>query len=319
MFIAEAPIFVDDATAGELLPPSDVLSIIKHAFLDPVAAPQRIAAECQQGGTTIRTLLVMPALRSGGLAVVKVVTALRGETSGLSSHLMAFDQSGGLTAVMEAHQITARRTAAASVLAAQALGAGGARRLAVLGAGRQARAQIEAFSSAMALESITIWARRGGAAENLAAMCVDKAGMVRVASTPAEAVRQAEIVSCVTASETPLVMGADLSPGTHMDLVGGFRPTMREADDALMRRSTIVADTPAALTEAGDLVQPLASGVISRDDIVLLTDVLAGHPFKRRGDVTVFKSVGHAAEDLVVAELMLRRLVLVRHQEKGGS
>jgi ornithine cyclodeaminase len=87
---------------------------------------------------------------------------------------------------------------------------------------------------------------------------------------------------------------------------------MREGDDALIARATIVADIPAALTEAGDLLQPIANGTITRNQVALLADLLAGEALRPHGDITVFKSVGHAAEDLVVAELLLERLGLIR-------
>jgi ornithine cyclodeaminase len=253
----------------------------------------------------------MPALRRGGLATVKVVSVMRGAANRLSSHLLAFDFYGELLAVIEAHQLTARRTAAASVLAAQTLGKGGARHLAVFGAGRQARAQVEAFADAMPIETIAVWARRNAAAEEFARSCASRVGIVRVASDPEDATRGAEIVTCATASETPLVLGSFVAPGTHVDLVGGFRPKMREADDDLMARATIVADTPAATTEAGDLVQPFANGSIEREDVLFLSDLLTGKFPTRRGDLTVFKSVGHAAEDLVITELLLERLRLI--------
>jgi ornithine cyclodeaminase len=255
----------------------------------------------------------MPALRRGGLATVKVVTAVRGATSRLSSHLLAFDSEGDLFAVVEAHALTARRTAAASVLAAKALGMGGARHLAVLGAGRQARAQVDAFTDAMPIEKITIWARREAAAQEFARYCLAKAKAVQVESSPVDTAHGAEIVTCATASETPLIRGEWIATGAHVDLVGGFRPTMREADDALMARATIVTDTQAALAEAGDLVQPIANGTIDRDQVFLLAELLAGRAPVSPGDITVFKSVGHAAEDLVVAELLLGRLGLIRH------
>lgn len=288
-----------------------MFSVIAGAFIDPPIAPQRLAAESDEGEGQTRTLLAMPALRCGGLATVKIVTVLRGKTAGLSSHLLAFGPRGDLLAVIEAHQLTARRTAAASVLAAKALGAGKARRLAVLGAGRQARAQVDAYAAAMPLETITVWARRHEAAEVLARYSAATKCSVRVASSPAEAVRDAQIVSCATAAETPLVLGDYVGPRTHVDLVGGFRPTMREGDDALVSRATIVADTPAALVEAGDLVQPIARGVIDRDQVLLLSELLAGKLPAPQGDITMFKSVGHAGEDLVVTELLLKRLGLI--------
>jgi ornithine cyclodeaminase len=310
--VATPPAFVDDKTVARLLPAADVLAVIVGAFIDPPESPQRLAAECTDGPQRSRTLLAMPALRRGGLATIKVVTVIHGDLAGLSSHLLAFDPLGGLLAVIEAHQLTALRTAAASVLAAKALGAANARRLAAFGAGRQARAQVEAYASAMPLEAIVIWARRHEAALDLAAACAGKAPSVTVAATPRDAVRGADIVTCATASEAPLFSGGDIAPGTHVDLVGGFQPTMRETDDHLIARATIVADSRAALSEAGDLVQPIARGIIEPSQVLMLADILVSQPAVRTGEITLFKSVGHAAEDLVVTELLLERLGLFK-------
>lgn len=300
---------IDDATVARLLSPADTLAVVERAFTTSLVAPQRVAAEIDDDLGQTRTLLAMTALRPEGLATVKLVTVLQGPRAGLSSHLIAFDCRGELLAVIEAHQLTARRTAAASVFAARAMGAGQARHLAVLGAGRQARAQIDAYASAMPLEAITIWARRPEAAENLAQYGAGLGCAVLTASSPEDAVRDADLVTAVTPSETPILLGKYVASGAHVDLVGGFRPTMRESDDALIVRAAIVADTPAALVEAGDLVQPIARGVIDSGDVVFMSDFLAGkHP--RGGDITLFKSVGHAAEDLVVTELLLERFGL---------
>lgn len=305
--IVRTPIFVDDATVCDLLSPAAMLSVIGRAFVDPPTAPIRSTVECSDGAQT-RTLLTMPALRAGGIATVKIVTVRRGAEAGLATHLLALDAHGRLIAIIEGHKLTARRTAAASVLAAQTLGAGRAQRLAVLGAGPQARAQIEAYAAALPIAAVTLWARRDAAAQDLSAFCADKVASVRVAASPDDAVRDAEIVTCATASETPLVRGDAIAPGAHIDLVGGFRPNMREADDGVMRRATIVADTTAALVEAGDLVLPIAAGVIDAGDVQLMSDMLTGPRPPARGDITVFKSVGHAAEDLVATELLLDML-----------
>jgi ornithine cyclodeaminase len=300
---------ISDATADRVLSPADVLGVIARAFVDPPVAPPRAVAECSDGSGT-RAVLAMPALRRGGIATVKVVNSAH---DGLNSHLLAFDRSGALLAVVEAHRLTALRTAAASVLAAQTLGAGGARRLAVLGAGRQARAQIEAYAAALPIEKVTIWARRIDAARELAVVAAERVSVVEIAESPAQAAANADIVTCATPSRAPLLSGDMIAARVHVDLVGGFRPDMREADDALMARAVIVADTPAALSEAGDLVQPISSGIITRDDVLLLADVLAGEvPV---GEVTLFKSVGHAAEDLVVMELLLARLGLTANTD----
>jgi ornithine cyclodeaminase len=296
---------ISDAAVDSLLSPTDVLEVIARAFVDPPIAPPRAVAECSEGSAT-RTVLAMPALRPGGIITIKVVNSA---SYGLNSHLLGFDHRGALLAVVEAHRLTALRTAAASVLAAQKLGAGGACRLAVLGAGRQARAHIEAYAAALPIEAVTIWARRGDAARELAAFAAEHVSTIDIAASPADAAAKADIVVCATPSTAPLLAGDMISGRTHVDLVGGFRPNMREADDALMARAVIVADTAAALTEAGDLVQPISSGVIASDDVLLLADILAGDV--PAGEVTLFKSVGHAAEDLVVMELLLGRLGLL--------
>ena len=294
---------ISDAEVGRILSPADVLDIIRGAFVDPPVAPPRSVA---LDGSASRALLAMPALRPGGIAMVKVVHSAR---QGLDSQLLALDEQGVLIAVVEAHRLTALRTAAASVLATRTLGAGQARRLAVLGAGRQARAHIEAYADAMRIETVTVWARRPEAARELAALAGDRASTVRIAETPAEAAADADIVVCATPSSWPL-LSADMIARGHLDLVGGFRPDMREVDDSLIARAAIVADTAAALSEAGDLAQPLAAGIIAPDQVLLLSDILSGIVPAPQAELTLFKSVGHAAEDLVVLELLLTRLAL---------
>jgi ornithine cyclodeaminase len=305
---------------SRLLPPEALLAAMVSAFVDPPQVPARVVVETEElGGQGRRTLLAMPAVRAGGLSLVKVVHVVSGAGAGLGSHLMAFDRLGTLLAVIEAHQLTARRTAAVSVLAAQTLGAAGARHLAVLGAGRQARAHIDAFAAAMPLDTLTIWARRAEAAAALAAHAHGMFNSVRVAVTPAEAVRCADLITCATASSDPLINGDMVAVGAHVDLIGGFRPTMREVDDTLIARAAVVIDTPAALAEAGDLLGPIATGALDATQIVLLADVLTGRAKVPAHEITVFKSVGHAGEDLVATELLLERMGLIGAPAAGSA
>lgn len=294
---------------SRLLAQAALLAAMPQAFIDPLLAPGRNAIQSSAGEARgERTLLTMPAVRPGGISVVKVVGV---GSRGLSSHMLVFDPDGGLLAVIEAHQLTARRTAAASVLAARAVGAGSARQLAIIGAGRQAYAHVEAFAAALPLDALAIWARRSEAAEALADFARGFVPRVRVAPSPGDAVKGAQIISCVTASRAPLIHGGMIAAGAHVDLVGGFRPNMREADDTLMARAAVVIDTPVALEEAGDLLAPIASGALDRGSILTLADILSGRALAPGREVTVFKSVGHAGEDLVAAELLLERLGLL--------
>ena len=295
-----------DDVIAKMISPADALRVIEGAFRGPPAAGHRAVAECTQDGGQ-RTLLAMPAIRPGGISITKLVSVVRGGGSRLVSYLAVMDNDGRVVALLEAHALTALRTAAASVLAAQTLGRTHGRLL-IMGTGRQAQAQARAFCDAMAIEEIRIWGRRSEAAAQLAAELGDLGLPVRVVSSSDDAIAWADIITCATASSEPIVAGSLVNLRAHVDLVGSFRPDMREADEALMRRGFIVADTPAALSESGDLAQPLASGVIQEQDITFLADLLERKVGGRGAELTVFKSVGHAAEDLVLAELVLERL-----------
>ena len=175
--------------------------------------------------------------------------------------------------------------------------------LLVVGAGRIARQLVGAYGSAFPLRRIVVWNRHVERARRL----VDELGPghAEVATDLASACAEADIITCATLAEAPLVRGAWLRPGTHLDLVGGFTPTMREADDAAVRRASVYVDSLyGALAEAGDIMTPLKDGVISESDIVGdLFALMQGRAPGRGSDreVTLFKSVGHALEDLVAA------------------
>ena len=154
-----------------------------------------------------------------------------------------------------------------------------------------------------------LWNRTPARAEALAARLAATGLAVEQVADRAAALARADIVACATMSDTPLVKGAEVRPGTHVDLVGAFRPDLRESDDALLRRGRLFVDTRGgALAEAGDVLQAFASGAIDATAIVAdLAELCAGHQPGRRDpeEITVFKSVGAALEDLVAASLVL--------------
>jgi ornithine cyclodeaminase len=181
----------------------------------------------------------------------------------------------------------------------------------VVGTGRLAAWMARAHAALRpGLQRILVWRRRPAAAQALAAELAAE-GLPVVATEDLEAaVRQARLITCATTSTEPLVPGAWLAPGTHLDLVGGFRRDMREVDDTAVARSRIVVDTHAgAGAEAGDLVQALERGVITREAVVgELAQLLRGQCVGRSHpqDITLFKSVGAALEDLAAARLILK-------------
>ena len=262
------------------------------------------------------TLLLMPAWSDTALGV-KVVTVMhgaaeRGAGTVAASYLLLDRDTGQPQALIDGEALTLRRTAATSALAARHLACGDARALLLVGAGRLAPWLARAHVALQpTLERVRVWARRGEAADACAAALRAEGIDAQPVTELADAVCASQIVCCATTSATPLVRGDWLAAGTHLDLVGGFRRDMREADDAAVRRARVVVDTYAgALAEAGDLTQALAAGVITREHVLAeLAEVLRGERAVRThaDQVTLFKSVGTALEDLAAARLVLSR------------
>ena len=290
-----------------------LMAALARAFLDPPTTPDRLSIGLEpRPGSPAGAFLVMPSVRSGGLAVVKLVTvhpSLAARPGGaVRASVMVLDaRSGEPLGWVEGHALTLRRTAAASVLAARTLGPSSPSRLLVVGAGALAGSLARAYLRAFALAEVAVWARRPEAAEMLAAALRAEGAPARCAGELDAEVGAADLITCATLSQAPLVRGAWVRPGAHVDLVGGFRPEMREADDALMARARVHVDTPAALREAGDLAGPIAAGVLAAEDVMLLGDALRRLRDRDAETVTVFKSVGSALEDLAAVELLFPR------------
>jgi alanine dehydrogenase len=260
-------------------------------------------------------LLVMPAWRVGGCLGVKLVTvfpgnAQRGESAVHATYAL-FDAATGLPlAVLDGTELTRRRTAAASALAARYLAPADASRLLMVGTGGLAAHVIESYAAVRPISSVRVWGRRMEAAETVARGFADHPYEVEAVSELQAAVRWADIISCATLAQTPIVHGAWLRSGQHLDLIGSFTPAMREADDDALQSACIYVDTRAgALAESGELLHGFASGVISAADIRgELSELVRGSVAGRgaAGEITLFKSVGCAIEDLAAAQLALR-------------
>jgi ornithine cyclodeaminase len=307
-----APRYIDAATIRSRLPWPRIVDALQHALTTDVEAPLRAQHPIAVPGEPAATLLVMPAWRAGERLGVKLVTVFPGNAdrghSSVSAVYALFDaRDGRPLALMDGEELTARRTAGASALAARYLARADARSLVMVGAGRQAGGLIAAHASVRTIERVAIWSRSRANAERLAE-AVDTASLrASVCDDLERAVRDADIVSCATLATEPLVRGAWLRAGTHVDLVGAFKASMRESDDVVMQRAgtIVVDDRKGALAEGGDVVQAIASGAIAASKVAAeLRDLARGaHPGRARpDDITVFKSVGFALEDLAGAE-----------------
>jgi len=207
---------------------------------------------------------------------------------------------------MDATRLTAWRTGAASALASRYLSRPDAARMLMVGAGALAPQLVRAHASVRPIRQVALWNRSRDRARTLAAALAATTGLdIGIADDLQAAVRQADIVSTATLSAEPLIRGAWLAPGTHVDCVGAYRPNMRETDDEVVRRARIFVDTRVgAFGEAGDILQPLAAGVIGKDAVLGdLFDLTRGSVAGRASadEITLFKSVGAAIEDLAAA------------------
>jgi len=291
---------------------------LRQAFRRDIQVPTRHHHSLTEGaepGPNDGTLLLMPAW-SGRHIGVKVVTvfpdnATRNLPAVMGSYLLLDGRSGAPLALVDGPRLTAKRTAAASALASSYLSRPDCERLLMVGTGTLAPELITAHAAMRPICNVLVWGRNADKAGRLAKRLDRKKFRVAPTTDLEGAVRGADIVSCATLATEPLIHGDWLQPGQHLDLVGGFRPDMREADDACIRRARVFVDTRAgACKEAGDIVQPLDSGVLQRDDIAAdLFDLTRGARAGRRfyDQITLFKSVGTAIEDLAAAELALER------------
>ena len=259
------------------------------------------------------TLLVMPAWQPGRHIGIKAVSVYPdnpkiGLPSVIGAYLLFDARTGAPRAVIDGVALTLRRTACASALAAGYLARPDAQHLLMIGAGSLAPHLIRAHCAVRNYKRIEIWNRNRDRAYQMAEKLTDLNAAIAVADDLESALRAADTISCATLSREPLVRGEWLKRGTHVDLVGGFTPEMREADDATLKRGVVWVDTrDGALKEAGDLVVPIRHGLLSPEEVRGdLFQLCRANVFARRDDdeVTVFKSVGTALEDLAAAELV---------------
>ncbi len=296
----------------ERLPYKELIGSLRDMFASGAVAPLRHHHTITREDGTDSTLLLMPSWSSssgfGGVKLVNVNPENReiGLPSISASYLLFDEKTGQHLCLMDASEMTARRTAGASALAASYLARPDSSRLLVVGAGKVGAEIPHAFSEKFQFEEVAIWNRN----KKNQAELVDRltaAGMNAIGAKSLEAaVKTADIISCATLTKEPIVKGDWLQPGQHIDLIGSFTPNMREVDDEAIRRSKIFVDTQAALFESGELKIPLQSGVIVEADICASLYELCGEEKKWRtnSDITLFKSVGHAIEDLAAAMLI---------------
>jgi alanine dehydrogenase len=310
-----------------LLSEADVRSLV--TMPDLIASMETALAAFSAGSVVqpVRTVLdladrhaffgVMPAYVPSVPAMgAKLVTVYHSNLErGLPSHLatiLLFDpETGALDAILDGRYITEARTAAVSAVSAKKLAREDASTLAIIGSGVQARSHLEALKCVRDFKEIRAWSPTRSNLDNFAR----ETGVI-AASSAEEAARGADVIALTTASPTPVIEDAWVKPGAHVIAVGACRPTQREMDSALVARSRLFVDSrTAALKEAGDVIMAIAEGRFGADHIVAELGEVAAKRLTEN-EITIFKSLGLAVEDVAAAHLVVER---ARQYSKGVS
>ncbi len=306
-----SPKFLDQDDVRSALTFSDLIEALRHQFRVGAEVPLRHQHPIALDDEPEAILLLMPVWDTAGFGGVKLVNVhpgnnVRGIPALSASYLLFDSKTGQHLAFLDGGELTARRTAAASALAADYLCKKDAQSILLVGAGRVASNLAYAYKAVRNIEKVLVWDINLGFAEKLKADLRANGFDAEIASNLEKAVSQVDIVSCATLAEDPLIKGKWLKPGQHLDLIGGFTPAMREADDDAVSAATVFVDTVAVLAEAGDIIHPLENGTLSKSMIAgdLFSLCSAQHPGRKTQDeITYFKAVGTALEDLAAATL----------------
>ena len=301
---------VDKNTIEKVLDYPSLINALREGFKSDIKAPVRHHHDIKNPKEGVdSTLLIMPAWEESEVLGVKLVTVSPNNTKynlpSINGLYLLFDaHKGDVLAVMDAKALTTKRTAAASALASSYLSKKDASSMLMVGTGNLSCELILAHASVRPINRVFVWGRDLQKAEKIVAQLRDKFAIEAVKNID-DAVSEVDIISCATLSRDPLISGKLLREGQHIDLVGSFKPNMREADDVARQTADIYIDTPVALKESGDLIGLKKENICA--DLYQLTQ---GDHSGRSDDrqITLFKSVGHALEDLVAAKLVKERL-----------
>lgn len=302
---------LDETQTRSALPFDKLIPALDAGFRSHYESPLRhhhfLANETEPDAV----LLLMPAWLDrevGGVKLVNVVpgNAERGLAAISSSYVLFDRETGRHLLIVDGGELTARRTAAASALAAKRIARPDSKTLLVVGTGRVGRNIPYAYRAVLGIERVLLFNRTADKARDFAPILEDDGFEVEVVENLEQGARKADVVSCSTLSKEPIIRGEWLSAGQHLDLIGSFTPDRREADDEAIRRADVFIDTDHAMVESGDIATPLKGGVLREEDIVgtLLDLCRRDETGRRRADqITLFKSVGSAIEDLAAARL----------------
>ena len=293
-----------------------LIEALRKAFSSKISAPERVQHTIKSKNGSDATLLLMPAWKIGKHIGIKIVSVFPENTiqnmSAVHANYFLMDANDGSPiAVLDGTELTLRRTACASALAADYLVNKNVDTFLIVGTGNLAPHLIKAHCEVRDYSKILIWGRSSVKAEKMASSLDIMGKEIMVMNDLKEALNIADVISCATLSERPLIISDWIKPGQHFDLVGAFTPDMAEVDSQTIAMSKVVVDTyEGALSESGELITALKEGHIKKKHILSdMKELVLGDKNIRNhsNDITLFKSVGTALEDLAAAELVIEK------------
>ena len=308
--------FIDKDEIKKVLDFPSLIEALRVAFISDIKVPSRHHHDFGNPKAGIdSTLLLMPAWEESESLGVKIVTVspnnAKYDLPAIQGIYLLMDaEKGTIEALIEGKSLTAKRTASASALASSYLSRKDASSMLMIGTGALSSELIRAHASVRDIKDVYIWGRNKSKAQKIADELKDEFN-IKAIDNIEDQISNVDIISCATLSVEPLVFGKYLKEGQHVDLVGSYKPNMREADDELIKTVDIYIDSDMAKKETGDLKTPLESNTISEDDIKAdLFQLTREENPGRTSDssITLFKSVGHGLEDLTAAKLVKEKL-----------
>jgi ornithine cyclodeaminase len=296
---------------AEAAPYRDIVEALRQGFRDDIETPVRH----QHQTSDVATLVLMPAWSKDFTGLKKVLFKRDNPAQGLptitANYLLIDNRTGATVAMMDGTELTSRRTAAASALAADYLARKDASSMLMVGTGALGAHFVRAHAAMRPIKTVLLYNRSPAKAKDLARELAKDGFDVSVATDLEKAMAAADIISCATTSTEPILRGKWLKPGTHVDLVGAFKPQMRETDGDVIACARVYVDTrEGAEAEAGDLLQAAKEGKFRMENIAGdLFGLCRGETAGRRNseEITLFKSCGTAIEDLAAATLVYSR------------
>ena len=316
-------LIIPEDKISQYLSYTDLIEALRSIFLSDYTLPLRHHHFYTNTEGDQNTLILMPVWNKEYIGMKQVTVApgnaKENKPSVYAQYILSDAKTGQPLALMNAAELTSRRTACTSALASSFLSRNDAENLLVVGGGSVAKHLVEAHLALRKFKKVSVWMRNP---DKLAAYvnALKKKGIdVHLVTNLEEAAREADVISCATLSKTPVIRGEWIKPGAHLDMIGSHKPDTRETDDDAIRKSTIFVDSRmGALHETGELALPIADGIISEKDVQadiveLVKGIHGGR--KNEEEITLFKSAGLAVEDLAAALLVYKNYNL----EMGGG